>query len=339
MLMNRLLVLATLLAIGACASPAPPTSPSGATLAPPTSSITPMPNPSSPSLSPTSPPLRATASAAPATPSASGQGPSPSASTGPASRLLVSTYVVTTYETLDPLTGARASFSVPPGTRWVVTGPATIALTLGAEDAQAVVVVARLVGGTATEMWRASLPSDDRWLGGHAACLWGDEVIVADGGLDLYRLLPGNQPEAIPSQKGNLGNCTWLDATHVLWDQEEGNPLRVWSVGDSTAATLTIRGSDPSSGGSRLAWQDGFGVLHIADYSIIGGQVTAQARMLSLPESGGSLSPDGRWLAVRSESAPGVLIIHELDGAAPPVERSRIALGDNEYAIWLPPSL
>ncbi len=199
---------------------------------------------------------------------------------------------------------ATTQMGAPPGL-WRATAPAMGGLTaltsVGKTPVQ--VALARVESTTFEPLWLTTLPNDDRWAGGHAECVSSDGIVaVGDDGLVLYTLDTRRQLALVPGQRNNLGECTWLDARTVLWDQEESQ-MRSWTLGASDSAPVMVKRLDPTAGGGRLAWfDDGAGTIRVATFEVSGSEV------LIGPEFGGitlgpddypgglGLSPDGQWL-------------------------------------------
>ncbi len=255
---------------------------------------------------------------------------------GPIPRLIAFDSTGISSVEIDPNTGTRVPLLLPAG-RWTpTTGASEIVLSSLDRTKPTHIGVVSLIGTQHLMAEELTLPHGDMWLGAYAACVSRNgHIVIADAGLSLFLLHTDTPPDAIPGQKDNLGHCTWVDETHLLWD-EEGDQMAIWD--GSTAKTTQLAspsGREPSAGGSRLAWTDGpGGALFVSDFTIGADGFALGHQLGSLPTSAGSLSDDGRWL-VASGPTVGTATVYDVSGSAF-VAVARISLRPGEQARWLP---
>jgi hypothetical protein len=255
---------------------------------------------------------------------------------GPIPRLIAFDSTGISSVEIDPNTETRVPLLLPAG-RWTpTTGASEIVLSSLDRTKPTHIGVVSLIGTQHLMAEELTLPDGDMWLGAYAACVSpSGRIVIADAGLSLFLLHTDVPPDALPGQKDNLGHCTWLDETHLLWD-EEGDQMAIWdSSTGKTAQLASPSGREPSAGGSRLAWTDApGGTLFVSDFKIGAAGFALGHQLGSLPASAGSLSDDGRWL-VASGPTVGTATVYDLSGTAF-LAVARISLRPGEHARWLP---
>jgi hypothetical protein len=207
------------------------------------------------------------------------------------------------------------------------------------------VALTRLDGTVLTPLWTVTLPTGERWKDGYAECVSSAGMVaVGDAGYTIYVLDERGDPALIPGQTDNLGECTWLDATTLLWDQEDPE-MRAWQSGATASHPVAIKRFEPTAGAGRLAWfDDSSGTLRITSAAVEGGtvRVAATNRGLALsPEAhpvGLALSLDGRWLLGLVEE--GVISIYPVSdaGLGKPtlVPDSDVGFVAGDEITWMP---
>jgi hypothetical protein len=278
----------------------------------------------------------ATSVASPTAPAGSSTSGPKSAAGGPIPRLLAFDSTGVSVVEIDPNIGGRIPLVLPAGRWTLTTGASTVALSSLDRSKPTHIGIVRLAGTQHLIADELTLPGGDAWLGAYAACISpGGRIVAADAGLSLYVLHPVAPPDAVPGQTNNLGHCTWLDETHLLWD-EEGDRMAVWDSATGTATQLDRpSGREPSAGGSRLAWTDrAGGTLFVSEFAIDLDGVVLGNELGSLSTGAGSISDEGRWL-VAPGPVVGTATVYDLSGGAL-VPVARVSLRPGEHARWLP---
>jgi hypothetical protein len=193
--------------------------------------------------------------------------------------------------------GWRRRISTPPGT-WKPTAQAGGFLVLtSVGQTPPRVALTRLFVNKLESSWELGLPGD--WDGGSAPCVSSAGTVVVKDGETLYVVEKNQSLTLIPNQRGNLGECAWLDPGTVIWDQEDA-PMALWTVGGPAPSETGVRGMWPTVGGGRLAWYEGNrGVIRVAatKLSSTGLELTRELVDLQVASPGQlSLTSDGRWL-------------------------------------------
>jgi hypothetical protein len=247
-----------------------------------------------------------------------------------------------------PIDTGRATVLAPPGV-WQVTPPAPgglVALTSVGETPVRI-VLARAAGTNLVPQWTAALPSGERWTDAKAECVSpAGTVAVGDAGLVLSTLDAAGKLALVPGQRDDLGECTWLDATTLLWDQEAAG-MRAWTVRAAESVAVTIGRVDPTSGGDRIAWlDDATATVRVATFHLtrtgvqIGPEVGHLALGSGVHPSGLALSPAGDWLmgvGLRGDETLSIFGVTETGL----VEAASIALSSIQYrpgdrVTWMP---
>jgi hypothetical protein len=237
---------------------------------------------------------------------------------------------------IDPTRSARRPLQAPPGHWTVTTGASSILLSsIDGTGAPQVDVVA-LSGAVLQLTKQIALPVGDSWANGFGACVSpSGQIVLADSGGTFYLAGDGPDPMEFPDQQNNRGSCTWLDDSHVLWDQE-GGQMALWDQATNTTTPVAgaISGRTPSAGGSHLAWSDPHDNLVVNDFTVGPGGVTLGPQLGVVPSSSGMLSGDGRWLLAYLP-VRGQVAVYDLSSPAFTVGAT-VTLGPDELVAWLP---
>jgi hypothetical protein len=270
-------------------------------------------------------------SGAPAVEGSGGLAPS---SAGAIPPLLGSTEIGASLAEIDPTTGGRRPLPFPPGHWTIAVGASSVVLSSIESEKPTRLVVADFDGTALRATTDVTLPVGGGWLGAYAACISPSGRIVAmDIGLSLFVIDRGKEPVALPDQQSNLGHCTWVDETHVLWDEEGGGHMAIWDSTSGKTTQVDLLGRSPNAGGPRLAWIDPNRSLVVSAVTTGPDSLSVGQKIASIPHATGSLSADGRWLLVSAR--PGSADVYDLESATF-VPVATVALGPKEDVYWLP---
>jgi hypothetical protein len=206
---------------------------------------------------------------------------------------------------LDPNSAAPSppltKITTPLGS-WTPTSSSRYVALTAVGSAPVNVLMTTLSGDRLDTVWAATLPAGEMWDGGHVECISADGLAaIGDAGLTISILDRKAALTPIPDQRNNLGDCTWLDSSTLLFDQE-GSAMAIWRVSTTSPSTTAVPGRSPSAAAGRLAWYDEpAGTVRVAviELSPSGFAATRELGHLDVESpSNLALSGDGMWLVV-----------------------------------------
>jgi hypothetical protein len=258
------------------------------------------------------------------------------ASTGPHPPDLLITAADGSHVIVSPLAPSdRRPLQLPDGTSAVTTGPASVAAYTTDPSAATRIVLGSPVDDHVTVDATITAPAGERWGGTYPACLNGAGlVILADSGLRLSLVAPGEDPAVLPGQGLTRGHCVWPDDGHVIWD-EQGDRLQLFDL--DSGATFPVDAppfvKSPSGGSGRMAGITGSGQLVVATYQLdgISFQISRPGRAVAGATTG-ELTPDGRWLVAVTGSNASVIDVTTTSWT--PIVSIPLAAGDR--IDWMP---